>query len=866
MSRSLLRFFMYFQTSSTAWITSPQGCWSWLFVAIVTSSLLTCLLPTKAIGGRVLQVGNGKTYALPSQAAAAAQDGDTIEIDAGVYSRDAATWKAHNLTIRGVGGGRAHMDSQGVHDQYGKGIWVVVGNNTTIENIEFSGAKVPDANGAGIRLEGVSLTLRNCYFHDNQNGLLTVSQNEPRTSDVLIEYSEFARNGFGDAETHNIYIGKLRSFTLRYSSTHDANNGQLIKSRAATNYILYNRIVDQPSGTSNYELDFSNGGVNYVIGNVIYQSVNSENHTMLTHAPEGATNPGQELYVINNTFVNSRPVTGVFLRVVSPVTTLKVLNNLFVGDGTVLFESGVAKPIPANNLQTKTPGFLDATNQNYRLVSGSPAIDKGVNPGTANNVNLLPTFQYLDHLDKQSRPVIGSALDFGAYEFGVNPPSGTVAISPPQGLQGTTSNSTINLSWGPASSIANVISGYKVFRNGALLTTVTGLTFADTSVSPTLTYTYYVKAFDSANNESVSSNVVTLATPRLVSTTVPTTPGWSQLTNTKIRPLCPPNVPGSNGCGSVVEQWSGGAFDTKRNRLIIWGGGQVSYAGNELYALNLDTLSVSRLTDPATPYESAVEALAGGTQPNSRRTYDGLAYMENVDRLFAFGGGGYFSTASNGNASLETWTFDFATNRWQWMRPAGPNPKSFISMTAYDPNTGKVLVHDGQCMYAYDFASNSYQSLPAGGTCQKVFPVGYWMTGVLDPVRKKFFLFGGGDQWVYDVSSGSSFAPQAFKTTGGEAFVNSRYPGLAYDSASGRIVGWNGGDTIYILNIDTKSWTAVPYAGGPGAASPNGTLKRWNYSPKLGVFVVLNSIDRDAFVLRLSTNPVPAAPIGLVVQ
>lgn len=864
MSITLLHTCTCFQASSTAWFTLPRHRRTVLLVALAISSVLSCLVPSRAVAGRVLQVGNGKTYTLPSQAAAAALDGDTIEIDAGIYAKDAATWKANSLTIRGVGG-RAYMKSQGVFDSQGKAIWLIQGNNTTVENIEFSGAQVPDGNGAGIKLEGVSLTVRNCFFHDNQMGLLTGNQGTSPTSDIVVESSEFARNGANDGQTHNIYIGHVRTFTLRYSFSHDANNGQLVKSRANTNYVLYNRLVDQPGGTSNYELDLPNGGVNYVIGNIIYQSVNSENYTMLTHAAEGATNPGQELYVINNTFVNSIVGTGTFVKVVSPVTTLKVINNLFVGDGRVLWEAGVAKGVPENNLQTKTPGFLDLTNQNYRLVAGSPAIDKGVNPGTAaGGFALLPTFQYLDPLDKQSRPTVGSALDYGACEFGINPPSGTTTLNPPQNLTGSTTPSSIDLSWGPASSASTVINGYKVFRDGSLQTTVTGLTFADTTVSPTTAYTYYVKAIDSANHESTASNAVTLATPRLVTASVPTTAGWSQLTNTKIRPLCPAHVPGNTGCSAVVDATSGGAFDTKRNRLVIWGGGPDSYLGNELYALDLETLSVSRLTDPATPYTSGVEALAGGTQPNGRHTFDGLAYMENVDRLFSFGGGGHLSSTSNG--SLETWTFDFATNHWQWMHPRGPNPKGFISMTAYDASTGKVFVHDALCMYSYDFATNSYQSLPVGGSCQRLNGVGYWMTGVLDPVRRKFFLFGGGDQWVIDVGPDSTFVPQAFKTTGAEALVSSHNPGLAYDPVNGRIVGWNGGDTVYVLNVDSKSWAAALYPGGPGSASPTGTLKRWNYAPKLGVFVVLNSVDRDAFVLRLSTNPVPAAPLGLIVQ
>ena len=32
---------------------------------------------------------------------------------------------------------------------------------------------MPDKNGAGIRLEGHGLVVRNCYFHDNEDGILT---------------------------------------------------------------------------------------------------------------------------------------------------------------------------------------------------------------------------------------------------------------------------------------------------------------------------------------------------------------------------------------------------------------------------------------------------------------------------------------------------------------------------------------------------------------------------------------------------------------------------------------------------------------------------------------------------------------------
>lgn len=62
------------------------------------SSMLV-ILTSFSIWARILQVGPGKEYAVPSKAAAVAKDGDTIAIDAGKYTGDEAKWHAHNLPI-----------------------------------------------------------------------------------------------------------------------------------------------------------------------------------------------------------------------------------------------------------------------------------------------------------------------------------------------------------------------------------------------------------------------------------------------------------------------------------------------------------------------------------------------------------------------------------------------------------------------------------------------------------------------------------------------------------------------------------------------------------------------------------------------
>ena len=110
----------------------------------------------------VLRVGRDHPVKTLAAAAAQAKPGMTIEVQVGDYPADVAVWPQDDLTLRAVGG-RARMLASGAHAQ-GKGIFVTSGKRMTIEGFDFIGARVPDRNGAGIRLERGSLTLTDGTF------------------------------------------------------------------------------------------------------------------------------------------------------------------------------------------------------------------------------------------------------------------------------------------------------------------------------------------------------------------------------------------------------------------------------------------------------------------------------------------------------------------------------------------------------------------------------------------------------------------------------------------------------------------------------------------------------------------------------
>jgi hypothetical protein len=283
-----------------------------------------------------------------------------------------------------------------------------------VEGIEFSGCVVPDHNGAGIRQEGQHLTLRNCYFHHNEMGILTSNDG---VSDFVFESCEFSFNGYGDGYSHNIYVGAVNSLTMRYCYSHDAKIGHLVKSRARFNYLYYNRLTGE-NGDGSYEVDLPNGGRAYLIGNMIEQGVNSQNTGIVSFALENQNHPEQELILSHNTIINNRP-TGRFVQFSNNIDLVKMVNNLFMGGGTLL-QGTAAMVDTTHNLRFTTVSAGQLTNPagyDFKLLPSSICINAGIQPGEHQGVSLTALYSYLHPLTRTARWYNGAAPDIGAYEF-----------------------------------------------------------------------------------------------------------------------------------------------------------------------------------------------------------------------------------------------------------------------------------------------------------------------------------------------------------------------------------------------------------------------------------------------------------------
>jgi hypothetical protein len=355
---------------------------------------------------------------------------------------------------------------------------------------------------------------------------------------------------------------------------------------------------------------------------------------------------------------------------------------------------------------------------------------------------------------------------------------------------------------------------------------------------------------------------------------------WYMAPNSKLsaQDPCPArncSYSGVGGLSEIIDGWSGGAYDTQRNRLIVWGGGHADYGGNEIYVFDIATMAWTRATNP-TVTTSADEAPTNQTNyyhdgtPSSRHTYNALVYAENVDLFFSLATGASYGNPPNGGFDVDS--FDFDTGNWKtdWKNSPGSPYGTAGTVAAYHPGTGKIWFHG-----SFNSPLAVFDPTTGGGT-------GTWTSYrsdfieeqaavLLDPTRNRFIVMGngGGIQqlivWDLNNPDNAPLKPSTTGVSGGKAMESANGVGFVYDPVGDRYLAWNGGRNVYALNPTTWAWTAVALDTSntvtPTAAVGRGTYGRLRYIPSKNALVVVNGVDENVYFLKLSSGSVPTPTV-----
>lgn len=328
------------------------------------------------------------------------------------------------------------------------------------------------------------------------------------------------------------------------------------------------------------------------------------------------------------------------------------------------------------------------------------------------------------------------------------------------------------------------------------------------------------------------------------------------------------------GCNSDrMMSYSGGAYDSKRHRLMVWGGGHSTYAGNELYAFDLAAAKWIRVTEPSPPVlENALDAERKVMQPQSPHwhdpkfppapisvhSYDQLEYLPEQDMFFAAGGATY---SANGYASGLVWLFDLnRSDASGWSQTPMPGKAyglfEFNMSTAYDPVSSRVLMRGYSEAGSFDPSEKTWNI-----TQRKLRSRGLGTVGELDPKRRMFIVIGGGSAELYRISPSGEFAEMQALVTSGDKEIEQCYaPGLTFDTKADRFVAWCGKGEVYSLNPEKRLW--VKHVPKNGVAPPDpadspgirGTYGRFRYMPEYNAFVLVSGMRSNVFVYRLADD------------
>jgi hypothetical protein len=221
----------------------------------------------------------------------------TISVSAGRHT-DCAVQTGGEIAYLAAVPGQAVFDGGTCE---GKAALVLRGRAASVAGLVFQNMRVPDANGAGIRLEKGHLTVAQSWFKDSQQGILAGNDEGAR---IVIDKSTFTRLGTCEGAggcAHSIYIGSYGQLRVTRSRFEEGRGGHYVKARAARVEVASSSFDDTRGRATNYMIDLPDGAVGQITNNWFVQGRDKENWSaFITVAPENRRHSSAGLVIAGN--------------------------------------------------------------------------------------------------------------------------------------------------------------------------------------------------------------------------------------------------------------------------------------------------------------------------------------------------------------------------------------------------------------------------------------------------------------------------------------------------------------------------------------------------------------------------------------